>query len=162
MSAPVFFNSLLTEEESVLETIEGLADSNDMPDKGTVALDKLCYLVMGPVMFLWWQFKESSGASPGVGDYLLKIPGGYEAHPDFININDADSANIVGSGQGVDSAGLVVALRPVIFDSTHIAFGMPADGLLDEGDTLALDAGGSPVEWNVFAVIPLAGRNYQF
>lgn len=63
MEAPVFFNSLMTKEDSVLDAV------TTAPDKGIPTVDKLSYIVMGPLMFLFWQFEE--GITPAGGNFTV-------------------------------------------------------------------------------------------
>lgn len=156
MEAPVFLNSLVTKEDSVLE------GSSSNPNKGTPDIDVLSYAVDGPFMDVFWQFKEGAGSDSGSGVYLLKVPGGYSVNHDYINLGSDPHANIVGKCAVIDSAGTPVDLfgYVVAYDGTHLA--MVVNKEFVGSANLGLNSADAPVAYSLQARFPVLGRNYQW
>ena len=67
------------------------------PTKGTTTVDKVYYYVKNGILVAHYQYIQTAAGSSGSGIYRLKLPNGYQVHPDWAQPN-ANYVTCIGDG----------------------------------------------------------------
>lgn len=162
MAAPVNLSTALTKTDVVVSA------STTAPTLGDAAVNKFSYMILGPILHLWWSYEENTGSAAGSGTYLITLPESIQIDSDYINVGTSVNAGVVGycsaanAAAGVKFNGVVTA-----YNSTNLAM------VISDGDAtgelkfvtdsfLGIGGGSAPVKYSLYAAVPIEGRNYAF